>query len=345
MENPENRTGLLLALISSAFTGASFIIKKKGLIRSRQNGTAASEGGLSYLKEPLWWLGMGTMIVGGVTNFAAYAFAPAILVTPLGALSIITCAILSSMLLEEHLYQMGKIGSVLCVIGSLVIALDAPEEEQISSVSEITRKIGSSPLFIAYVVVVILVVLYLVFMVAPTRGKNNMLVYITICSLIGSVTIISAKGLSIALKLTLEGNNQLGSGGTWLFLSALVPSFLTQMNFLNKALDTFNTALVAPMYYVLFTTATIFASALLFNGWQTEKSDETSICPGHEVEKLLSCVCGFVVICVGVYMLHFSRKEEIRHKEGEDDFVVQTIVDTSGLDHFISSLESDHDLH
>ncbi len=29
------------------------------------------------------------MIVGDIANFAAYAFAPAILVTPLGALSII----------------------------------------------------------------------------------------------------------------------------------------------------------------------------------------------------------------------------------------------------------------
>ena len=46
-------------------------------------------GGYSYLVEPLWWAGMITMIVGEVANFAAYAFAPAILVTPLGALSII----------------------------------------------------------------------------------------------------------------------------------------------------------------------------------------------------------------------------------------------------------------
>lgn len=32
---------------------------------------------------------MITMVVGEIANFAAYAFAPAILVTPLGALSII----------------------------------------------------------------------------------------------------------------------------------------------------------------------------------------------------------------------------------------------------------------
>ena len=53
----------------------------------------AGIGGYSYLTEPLWWSGMLMMIVGEIANFAAYAFAPAILVTPLGALSIIVrCA-------------------------------------------------------------------------------------------------------------------------------------------------------------------------------------------------------------------------------------------------------------
>ena len=46
-------------------------------------------GGFSYLREPIWWAGMISMVVGEAANFAAYAFAPAILVTPLGALSII----------------------------------------------------------------------------------------------------------------------------------------------------------------------------------------------------------------------------------------------------------------
>lgn len=38
----------------------------------------------------------------------------------------------------------------------------------------------------------------------------------------------------------------------------------------RQALDTFNTAMVTPIYYVLFTTCTILASALLFKGWGEE---------------------------------------------------------------------------
>ena len=38
----------------------------------------------------------------------------------------------------------------------------------------------------------------------------------------------------------------------------------TQMNYLNKALDLFNTAIVSPVYYVMFTTLTILASIIMF---------------------------------------------------------------------------------
>lgn len=81
----DNRIGIILALISSGFIGASFIIKKKGLRRAAAaSGVRAGEflfliflsqfwisfngfflessgvGGYSYLLEPLWWLGMIT---------------------------------------------------------------------------------------------------------------------------------------------------------------------------------------------------------------------------------------------------------------------------------------------
>lgn len=49
------------------------------------------------------------MGVGEVANFGAYAFAPASLVTPLGALSVLVSAILSSKFLKENLNILGKV--------------------------------------------------------------------------------------------------------------------------------------------------------------------------------------------------------------------------------------------
>lgn len=71
-----------------ACAGSSFVITKKGL-----NEAAARHGfegdGFSYLQRPTWWAGIIIMVIGEIANFAAYAFAPAILVTPLGALSVL----------------------------------------------------------------------------------------------------------------------------------------------------------------------------------------------------------------------------------------------------------------
>jgi hypothetical protein len=103
-----------------------------------------------------------TVIVGEIANFAAYAFAPAILVTPLGALSIIIrhdnfffsinslilqCWVLTIMLfcsaalahviLREKLHIFGILGCVLCVVGSTTIVLHAPQEREIESVTEV----------------------------------------------------------------------------------------------------------------------------------------------------------------------------------------------------------------
>ncbi|KAL0459139.1 UNVERIFIED_CONTAM: putative magnesium transporter NIPA3 [Sesamum latifolium] len=78
----DNLKGFILALLSSGFIGASFIVKKIGLRRAAA-ASGVGVGGYSYLMEPLWWLGMITMVIGEVANFVAYAFAPAVLVTPL----------------------------------------------------------------------------------------------------------------------------------------------------------------------------------------------------------------------------------------------------------------------
>ena len=56
---------------------------------SRTSVSRAGSGGYAYLHEWLWWAGLLTMVVGEAANFTAYGFAPAFVVTPLGALSVL----------------------------------------------------------------------------------------------------------------------------------------------------------------------------------------------------------------------------------------------------------------
>ncbi|CAN1305522.1 Probable magnesium transporter NIPA4 [Linum perenne] len=232
----DNIKGLVLALSSSVFIGASFIVKKKGLKKAGASGVRAGSGGYSYLYEPLWWIGMITMIVGEIANFAAYAFAPAILVTPLGALSIIISAVLAHIILRERLHIFGVLGCALCVVGSITIVLHAPQERGIESVIEVWN-LATEPAFLFYAALVITAVFVLIFQFIPDYGQTHIMVYIGICSLVGSLSVMSVKALGIAIKLTLSGMNQLIYPQTWAFTLVVITCVLTQMNYLNKDWD------------------------------------------------------------------------------------------------------------
>ncbi|XP_018433327.1 probable magnesium transporter NIPA6 isoform X3 [Raphanus sativus] len=291
----DNGKGLILAVASSVFIGSSFILKKKGLKRAAANGTRAGYGGYTYLLEPLWWAGMITMIVGEAANFVAYIYAPAVLVTPLGALSIIISAILAHFLLKEKLKKMGVLGCVSCIVGSVVIVIHAPKEQTPNSVQEIWS-LATQPVYVA---ITMSIVLALILHFEPLCGQSNVLVYIGICSLMGALTVMSIKAIGIAIKLTMEGVSQIGYPQTWLFLLVAVTCVVTQLIYLNKALDTFNAAIVSPVYYVMFTTLTIVASAIMFKDWS-----------GQDAASVASELCGFITVLTGTMILHGTREEE-----------------------------------
>uniref|UniRef100_A0A8C6TRE8 Zgc:101583 n=1 Tax=Neogobius melanostomus TaxID=47308 RepID=A0A8C6TRE8_9GOBI len=289
--------GLSLAVSSSVFIGASFILKKKGLLRlaskgSTRAGTDRSTSGYAYLKEWLWWAGLISMGAGEAANFAAYAFAPATLVTPLGALSVLVSAVLSSYFLNERLNVHGKIGCLLCIIGSTVMVIHAPQEEEVSSLNVMAEKLTDTG-FIVYAVSVVGSSLVLIFAVAPRYGQKNVLVYILICSVIGSLSVSCVKGLGIGIKELFAGVAVLKEPLFWLLIICLVICITIQISYLNKALDIFNTSIITPIYYVFFTTSVMACSAILFKEWLKMTTDGA-----------LGTISGFFTIILGIFLLH-----------------------------------------
>ncbi|PGH03620.1 hypothetical protein AJ79_07311 [Helicocarpus griseus UAMH5409] len=276
--------------------GSSFVITKKGLMDA-SNKHGFEGDGFSYLKSPIWWGGIITLVVGEIANFAAYAFAPAILVTPLGALSVLIGAVLGAYFLGERLGILGKLGCAMCLLGSVIIVLHAPPDEEIETVDEILEY-AIQPGFLLYCLAVAIFSTVMIYRVAPRFGKKNPLIYISICSTVGSVSVMSVKAFGIALKLTLAGHNQFTHPSTYAFAIVVVCCILTQMNYFNKALSQFSTSIVNPLYYVTFTTATLCASFILFKGFNTTDKVNT-----------ISLLCGFLIIFSGVYLLNLSRTD------------------------------------
>ena len=77
------------------------------------------------------------LVVGELFNFAAYAFAPAVLVTPLGAISVLTGTVLGAYFLKERLSALGKMGIAHCLVGSVLVVANAPPDKTVETVDEI----------------------------------------------------------------------------------------------------------------------------------------------------------------------------------------------------------------
>ncbi|KAJ1939205.1 hypothetical protein GGF37_004487, partial [Kickxella alabastrina] len=233
--------------------------------------------------------------LGEFANFAAYSFAPAILVTPLGALSVIVGAILASMFLGERISVVGKSGCALCLLGSVIVVLNAPRDGDIESIEQIMHMVMQTP-FLTYALVSLIFLVVMITRVAGKHGQNNPLVYVSICSIAGSMTVTACKAFGIALKLTFAGNNQFVHISTYIFAGVVALCIVIQMNYFNKALEQFETNIVTPIYYVFFTSATILASVALFQGF----TDSTN-------KELASLFCGFITIFIGVFLLNSTN--------------------------------------
>ncbi|XP_041462144.1 magnesium transporter NIPA2-like [Lytechinus variegatus] len=287
--------GLTLAICSSGFIGSSFVVKKQALIKISSYAVRAGDGGHAYLKEWLWWAGFILLGLGELCNFMAYAFAPATLVTPLGALSVIVSAVLSSYCLNETLNLLGKIGCLLCIMGSIVIVLHTPTDEAGHTLSWLAKRL-QSPSFISYVCLVVISCLVLIFAISPRWGQSNIIIYILICSLVGSLTVMACKGVGIAIIQFFDGTNTLASPLTWILIILMIVFITIQMHYLNKSLDIFNTAVVTPIYYVFFTASVLVASSLLFQDWRRMTATD-----------VIGALDGFGVVISGIFLLHTFR--------------------------------------
>lgn len=128
-------------------------------------------------------------------------------------------AVLAHFLLKERIQKMGIVGCVTCIVGSVVIVIHAPQEHTLTSVEEIwllATQPGSwlwtpyffvvksihclvinncfcflflRTAFLVYVTATVSLVLALVLHFEPRYGQTNILVYLGICSLMGSLTV------------------------------------------------------------------------------------------------------------------------------------------------------------
>ena len=75
-----------------------------------------------------------------------------------------------------------------------------------------------------------IIAIWLVFYASRRWGNTNPLIYLTITGTIGSLTVMSCKGLGVGIKQTLSGENQLMNPALWMLLVVVVTCIGVQVN-------------------------------------------------------------------------------------------------------------------
>ncbi|WAQ99434.1 NIPA2-like protein, partial [Mya arenaria] len=199
----------------------------------------------------------------------------------------------------ERLNLLGKLGCLLCILGSTVMVIHSPKNSEIKTMEELLHKVQQPAILTLVGVFIIAAIIGIVFL-APRWGQTNVVVYVFICSTLGALTVTGAKGMGVALKQTFEGEQQFTNWLTYVMLAVVAVNILFQINFLNKALDTFNTAVVTPTYYVLFNSAVAIVTLTLFQEFNQ-----------LTVYDIIGEIIGFFVIVVGIFVLNAFKDMDI----------------------------------
>jgi len=132
---------------------------------------------------------------------------------------------------------------------------------------------------VTYGVIILLVSLYLIFFVAPRHGSTNVMVYISICSLLGSFSVSCVKGVGLAFKEWANGGHIWTNALTYVLFVGLVLSVSTQVcgrfrNCKQVAETSCIIAFIFPLEVVIVpvshaSTATFFVSCSYYSSYSS----------------------------------------------------------------------------
>lgn len=87
--------------------------------------------------------------------------------------------------------------------------------------------------FLSYAGVIIVGSIATAYWAGPRWGKKNMLVYISICSWIGGLSVVSTEGIGSAILAQIGGTMQVNQWFFWVLLVFVISTLVTEIIFLN----------------------------------------------------------------------------------------------------------------
>lgn len=221
-----------------------------------------------YLRSKIWWSGFILMNIGETGNFISYAFAPASVVAPLGTFALIANCFFAPLILKER-FRVHDLAGILCaMIGAITVVLSTPSSDEgpppltpdalIAAISQRS--------FVVFTIIYLVGAVVLVGLSEGGFGRRIVVVDVGLCAIFGGFTVLATKAISTLL--TEEWGKIFAEWITYPLLAVLVITGILQIRFLNRALKRFDSKIVIPTQFVLFTLSAVTGSAVLYKDFQ-----------------------------------------------------------------------------
>ena len=283
----------------------------------------------SYLRSPIWWLGIGMMTIGEAGNFLAYGFAPASIVSPLGVVALVSNCLIAPLLLHERFRWRDGMGVVIAVAGCVVVVMSASESNPKLTPDAIWHLISQWE-FETYFGITVVVIIALCF--ASNRfGDKTVLIDIGLVGLFGGYTALSTKGVASLISNDLW--RVVTFPITYLLVVILFSTAVMQIKYVNRALQRFNATMVIPTQFVMFTIFVIVGSAILYRDFERTTTQDA-----------IKFIGGCALTFIGVWFITSGRGDsgETDEEMGEDEDAIN-LVDEEGIQPEIREREDNVD--
>uniref|UniRef100_A0A1A7YKM7 NIPA-like domain containing 2 n=1 Tax=Iconisemion striatum TaxID=60296 RepID=A0A1A7YKM7_9TELE len=280
--------GILVSICGNVLISISLNIQKYAHVRQAQRGSKP------YYTSVMWWSGVVLMGVGELGNFAAYGFAPASLIAPLGCVSVIASAVISVFFLKETIRASDIVGGTLAITGTYLLVTFAPHTST-HITAHLVQYYTISWHFLLYLFIEVVLFCFLLYLY-KRRNVKHIVIVMLLVALLASLTVISVKVVSGMITETIKGQLQLIYPIFYVMLVVMVASCAFQIKFLNQAMKMFDATEVVPINFVFFTASAIVAGIVFYQEFE-----------GLALLNIFMFLFGCLLSFVGVFLIARNR--------------------------------------
>jgi len=262
--------GLGMAVLFSFLNAVALNLQKLSLNRHGQD--------VPVIRQPLWISGFFILLLGSVMDFVAFGLAPASLLAPLAALSLVWNMVSTPLILREEKPARNQIIATMIIFCGCILAVIFSNHSSPTYTLQDLKDLYRRQAMIIYTCVVpVLVMLHMasieIVEALPAHWRDrgffkriHLIGYAGSAGIVGGQSIIFAKSTVEIFKSAFSGAKGIGANAeTYFIISGMIFCMLVQITYLNGGLLHHDSLSIVPVYQAYWILSGVIGGLVYFD--------------------------------------------------------------------------------